>query len=46
LITNQSGEIILESKSNIIDLSDKPKGVYFIKIVTDNDAFVDKIIVE
>ena len=46
LITNQSGEIILESKSNIIDLSDKPKGVYFIKIVTDNNAFVDKIIVE
>ncbi len=44
---NLSGEHImtLNSKSNIIDLSSQPKGVYLVKVITQKDVYVRKVIV-
>ncbi|MCK4678052.1 MAG: T9SS type A sorting domain-containing protein [Bacteroidales bacterium] len=47
LIINQSGIIVQENKEKIeIDLSNFPKGIYFIKVITEQGEFVEKIILE
>lgn len=47
LIINQTGQILKECKPEPqIDLSDFPKGIYLIKVITEQGEFVDKIILE
>ncbi len=47
LIINQSGEIIQENKEKTeIDLSNFPKGIYFIKVIKEQGELVEKIILK
>jgi uncharacterized repeat protein (TIGR01451 family) len=45
-ILDMNGKIIYSDKKNIIDLSKKVKGIYFIKITTQKEVVVKKIILE
>ena len=47
LIINQTGKIIKENKEKTeIDFSNFPKGIYFVKVITEQGEFVEKIILE
>jgi len=47
MIYDSSGKKIRELKANShIDLSGISKGIYFIKLISDDGVFVDKIILE
>ena len=46
-LINQTGKILKEYKhESQIDLSDIPKGIYIIKVITEQGEFIDKIIIE
>jgi hypothetical protein len=47
LIFNQIGKIMFENKeTSEIDLNKFPKGIYFIKVITEQEEIVEKIILE
>lgn len=39
-------EVMQQSNSNEINLSDKPKGIYFVKINTGEKIHIEKLLVE
>jgi hypothetical protein len=43
-IYNILGELIIQTKSQTIDLTDQPNGIYFVQIETDKTTFNQKII--
>ena len=45
-IINIEGKNIYSSKEQIIDISNQPKGIYFVKITTANNVITQKIILE
>ena len=46
-IINMSGKLVLESTSNLhIDISDQPKGLYFLRVFDNNKCFYHKIMIE
>jgi len=45
-ITDISGKLILETQKSNIDLTQFGSGVYFVKIISEEGVFVDKVIVD
>ena len=45
-VYNLSGHIVKTSTTNKLDLSDKAKGVYFIKVITHKETSIHKLILE
>jgi len=44
-IADQIGKIIEKTNnSSVIDLSNNPRGIYFIKVITDRESFVEKVV--
>ncbi len=46
IVRNVLGEIIKESNTNRIDLSNQPNGIYFVEVVTDKLKIVKKILLD
>lgn len=45
-IYNYTGKYMMSSSSKYVDLTDKPKGIYFLRIYTYNNILTKKIIIE
>ncbi len=45
-ITNSLGETIIQTKSNVIDVSRVPQGIYFVKINSGNKVITGKFVID
>ena len=50
VLTDIAGKVLVEAAVNSdlaeIDLSSYPKGIYLVKVVTENDSYIEKVVLK